>query len=346
MDDSDLPEIPVRLKRGNKPRESVDPSDVVGLLTQNTRVKLAFSFSPVWFKRLGPKYQSFGVFLVAQALEIFPFERTMHVIPTESFDANELVFPETTKNSYGSPNTRIAYGASNRRVQMTTGWAPMMGSRMGNGIEFFPDTPNKPYIRLRFEDTHAEETVHLIDALKSIEESVKGLAKDRADEWFSKKKNISPEDIGDYFNPVLRQIGDNKGEPIDASEPYYVKFKLPLSYSDAPVATDELPTNYRTVFKDRNGEVIDGATVNEFLQRGMRARVTFQTCPVFVMQSANYGVPLEAVVVEVDGDVKQFLENGRTNQAGTQSHNNLANLFDDDEDDLAVAAHMNDTDEE
>lgn len=330
------PEIPVKLKKGNEARTDVAPKDVINLLTPNARVKWAFSFSTIWFKRSG-RLNTFGLSIVAQALEIFPYERITKVIPTNDFNANDLVFSDDQRNAYGSPTCHIGYGDIKTRVTLTSPWADVMGSKEGEFHEFYPDTPAKRYMRLRFVDVDNVDTINFLKIITGIQNALKQTAVERSKAWFG--ETITNEDINDFFTPCKRQIGDTKGDVVDPREPYYIKFKLPLPRGAEVTAEGPPPTNWRTTFKDRNGEPIDGEAIHDIMRRGSRARVTFQTSPVYVMSSSTFGIPLEAVEVVVDVDVTQLdaVDNTGefTSNTGTSKGHSL---FDDDPDDLAAVA--------
>lgn len=342
LNDSGEPEIPVKMKKGNQARTNVEAHEVIDLLTPNTRVKIAFSFSPVWFKRSG-RLNTFGMPMVAQSLEIFPYERRVaRVISTEEFNTNEIVFGPDQKNAYGSPTCHIGYGDLKTRLTLASPWGSVMGSKDGTFDEFFPDTPRKRYFRLRYVDTESTETTQFIELMMNVQNMLLKAAQSRSKAWFNEE--LSEEDIRDYFSPILRQIGDTKGEVIDAQEPYYIKFKLPLPRDTEVSADGPPPTNWRTRFIDRNGESIDGETIQELLQRGSRARVTFQACPVWVMSSSTFGLPFEAVSIQVDVDIHDVNNVDNHNMTSRTG----ASLFDDDPDDIIaeVAAQLSEATKE
>jgi hypothetical protein len=325
MSHDGTPEVPARIKREGQPRVAIQPEDILQNLTRNCRVRLTFRFSGLWFKPAG-RLKQFGFSNIIESIEIFPYIGPKRVVKQPAdFDASAIVTPADVRNSYGSPQVRLGYEKPSQRIAIQSPYGVVMGSREGQGVEFFPDTENKEYFRLEFPDFEDDpEQAAFVKTLLAVEERVQALAIERSEAWFGDQ--IDDDDgVRDYITPIVRRIGDTKGE-VDESVPPYVKLKLPQKGEG-----DSL--TYRAKFKDREGEPIEGMDlIRAAMQRGTRARAVILACPLYIMNEATFGVPFEAMEVQLDTTLAE-LEDGDADNATAADH-----LFADDEDGDVVAA--------
>ena len=289
------PDVRAFVKCAGKPRRALQPDEVMPLLAAGNRVRVIYRFGSIWFKRAG-RLNQFGLPRILEAIEIFPYERT--IVAAADFDAEQLVYPPDGTNSYGSPTVRVGYGPRKERVVMWTAWGPVMGNRDEDGIEAYPDTQGKDYMRISFSQFAKEgsDDAAFVGALQELERSLKALAVKRSEAWFGQVKTA--DDIDDYWTPIARRIGDTKGED-DKSQPPHLKVKLQQYRRDDDDSGEEAP--YRAKFRDRDGVLIEGVeNIREIVRRGVRARALVQACPVYIMNGGQFGMPFEALEVEVD----------------------------------------------
>ena len=313
------PEVPARLKEENKPRRAIQPEQILQNLKRNCRLRLTFRFSGLWFKSAG-RLRQFGFSNIVESIEIFPYSGPKRVVkqPGE-FDAAEIVTPDDVRNSYGSPQVRLGYSKPGQRIAIQTPYGVLMGGREGEGIEEFPETVNKKYCRLQFAG-HQDggDEAEFVEALQSIERVIMDLAVERSEAWFGDQ--IDEDDVRDYLTPIVRRIGDTKGE-VDDSLPPFLKVKLPQK-GEGEDAT------FRAAFKDRNGDAIEGLELVEAAaRRGTRARAIVMACPLYIMNRATFGLPFEALEVQLDITLAEI--HGES-VAGSSAGND--HLFAEDED--------------
>ena len=142
-------------------------------------------------------------------------------------------------------------------------------------------------MRLRWKNTDDPDVKGFVETLKTFESVLNKTASDRRVAWF----NTDDEDELGELNPILRQFGDNKGEPVSDKEPYYIKIKLPCNASSR---------KWRPTFKTTDGTVVDGDGVLELLRAGARAKVVIQAGSIWIMNRQTFGIPFEAVDVVVE----------------------------------------------
>ena len=281
MDKDGNPEVKARVKRPNVSRENVLTKNVTSLLTQNTCCKVVIRPGPIWFVRTN-KLNTFGVTWIVEALEIYPYERLSKIIEPKDFDVKKFSIAKDQRNQYGSTQAKLVYDGARPTIQSP--WGYLMGGKDGEGIEHWVDTPKRLYSRFEFEDKETVEVIDFIKMLSNIEDSVSDEACKRSQAWFGEDEL---EDIDDYKYPLIRYRGDNKDDCDRTSAPH-IRLKVPRSESG----------RWRTVFKDAKGEIVPNDDVMDRVRKGCKARVLLQTCPVYVMNKTNFGIPLEAAVIE------------------------------------------------
>ena len=279
------------VKYPGKSREPLQPEDIIPLLQAGAKARVTYRFGAVWFKRQG-RLCEFGLPRIVERLEIFPFQRK--VIDAAKFDVGRLQFSDDLTNNYGSPTVRVNYlneGNETQRLILRCR-GTIKGNRDGDGIERFPDSVNKDYARWNMDGhTSDADTRALLAAVQATENKLRALAVKRSKAWFGQEKEI--DEIDEHFIPIARRIGDLQGtaDPHDAP---FLKLKLPQYSNSSGVAT------YRAQFKDRNGTIIEGDDIAEILHQGVVATAVFQTGSVYIMNRGQFGLPLEALEVQVD----------------------------------------------
>ena len=289
------------VKYPGQSRSPLQPEDIIPLLQAGSRVRVTYRYGAVWFKRQG-RLCEYGLPRIVERLEIFPFQRK--VIDAAKFTVSRLQFSDNLTNNYGSPTVRVSYlnddGESQRVIFRVRG--TIKGNRDGDGIERWTDSVNKDYARWNMDGhTSDADTRDLLTAIQEVENKLRELAVERSDSWFGQKKKT--DEIDEHFIPIARRIGDLQGT-ADMHDTPFLKLKLP-QYSNASGTS-----TYRARFKDRDGTIIEGDEIAEIMHQGVTAAAVFQMGSVYIMNRGQFGLPLEALEVQVDTTLAEVRAEG------------------------------------
>lgn len=279
-----IPNVDTYIKRAGKPRQPIDPKDAIGLLVQKSHVRLMFRFAPMWFKRSGRR-NVFGLGCIVEAIEIFPL--SYGVIETSQFESSKLSYGPDALNKYNSPTATVMF--DNRRLVFQTPWCDVKGT----GIEYFKDDKHKQYMRIILHPTKPSDSTEVksfVSMLQAVEESLCTHATTR-ESWFRKVQTLST--IKDHFVPILRRVGDTKGE-ADLTDPPHIKIKLPQYLRNGTYE------DFRAKFYDRDGNQLNYLDIHDAVQQGTPVRVIMRAGSIYVMDRNQFGLSFEAVRVDVD----------------------------------------------